>query len=160
VLDSLFQRVCAEKGFAPASEVDLPAGVALPGFEFLGVRSYWGSVMSLGLVRGDRRSLESLVAVTDELYRFTSALRPLAGSVNGAGLGSFGLLLLVFSEGCSPEQRAGVRTLKRGSAWRKDYLVSWACDLPAGRIHRHRGFPLSMFPGRRYVETTIRGISA
>jgi hypothetical protein len=159
VLEALVQRLCAEKGFIPASQASLPDDARPPQIEFLGIRPYWGSVMSIGILHADHRSEHDWVAVTDELYRFTSALRPLAGSVNGARLGSFGLLALLFSEGCSPQQAASVRSLRRGSAWRKDYLVSWACDLPAGRVHAHRGFPLVMYPGRRYLEMVIRGVA-
>jgi hypothetical protein len=115
--------------------------------------------MSIAVLRADHRTGKELVALADDLYRFTSTLRPLAGSVGGARLGSFGLFVLLFAEGCSPEQIASVRSLKRGSAWRKDYLVPWACDLPVGRVHAHRGFPLVMFPGRRYLEAAIRGLA-
>ena len=159
MIEAFVRRICAEKGFVPVSEASLPADARPPQIEFLGIRPYWGSIMSLGILRADHRSERDWVALTDELYRFTSALRPLAGSVNGARLGSFGLLALLFFEGCSPQQIASVRSLKRGSAWRKDYLLSWACDLPAGRVHGHRGFPLVMYPGRRYIEAVIRGLA-
>ena len=158
MLESLVQRLCTDKGFTSASDVALPSDASPPELAFLGVRSYWRSIMSVGLLRADHHTGEELAALADDLHRFTRALRPLAGSVSSTRLGSFGLFLLIF-ESCSREQIASVRSLKRGSAWRKDYLVPWACDLHAGRVHAHRGFPLVMYPGRRYIEASIRGLA-
>jgi len=155
----LSRRLTSEKEFAQFSELDLPTPVAPPAIGFLGLREYWGSIMTIGLVEASRLGTDEIRALADEFYGFTHALLPFAGrfrvGLATTRLGSFGLIVFVFHAGCEDATVRLIQECKRGSAWKKDYCVCWALDAARGRVHTHRGFPLTMFPGRRYLERLI-----
>jgi hypothetical protein len=152
-------RLAKEKGFSPISTISLPSEITPPVLGFLGAREYWGSIMTLGPAEGDRLASAQIQQIATDFYRFTHSLLPLAGRIHiglaTTRLGSFGLLVFVFRAGCGSNVLAAVRSSKHGSAFRKDYAVCWAADVPAGRVHTHPGFPLTMFPGRRYLERVL-----
>jgi hypothetical protein len=115
--------------------------------------------MSVGLLDADGLSTAAIEAHSDAFYQFTHSLLPFTGSLRvglaTVKLGSFGLLVFVFRTGCTDEIVAAVRGGKRGSAFRKDYAVSWAIDIPAQQVHTHSGFPLTMFPGAKYFRSLL-----
>ena len=156
---SIAQRVFADKGFLSPAEVALPPEIALPPVPFLGLREYWGSMMTVGLLDADGLAPAAIEAHSDAFYQFTHSLLPFAGSLQvglaKVKLGSFGLLIFVVRTGCTDEIVSAVRRGKRGSAFRKDYAVSWAMDLPAQQVHTHSGFPLTMFPGAKYLRSLL-----
>jgi hypothetical protein len=163
-LQELAARLVADHHLIPAASLSLVSPSDLPQFEFLGVREYWGSVMSVALVAGDALQVPDIQQSTERFYSFTRSLLPYAGKlVVGLGsirLGSFGLVGFVFSGGCPPERLEAIRRSKHGSAWRKDYAVAWALDLPAGLVHAHRGLPLRVFPGRAYFKRVLSTVAA
>jgi hypothetical protein len=126
---------------------------------FIGVREYWGSMMTVGLLDADGLSTAAIEAHGEAFYEFTHSLLPFAASLRvglaRVKLGSFGLLVFVFRTGCTDEILAAVRGGKRGSAFRKDYSVCWAIDLPAQQVHTHSGLPLTMFPGAKYLRSLL-----
>jgi len=73
-----------------------------------------------------------------------------------AKLGSFGLLCFLYKNLVNPFAVDLIRGLKFGSVWEKDYCLCWSLDFDKGKVNVHRGFPLLMFPGRRYLERLLR----
>ena len=160
MIDVIIDRLCADKDFVPASQADLPAAVATPNVDFLGVREYWGSIMTVGVLRSDDLNQRVASEILESFYAYTSSLRPLAGKLSGTKLGAFGLLLLVFERGCPDEFRVDSKWRKRGSAWRKDYSLAWLIDIEEKSVQPHRGLPLTIFPGRSYLRSLISGTGA
>lgn len=152
-------RLVAEKELLPAAAVELPAGLTPPDLAFVGLRGYWGSVMSVGLTLADGLTASDVTRQAAGFYAFTHALLPLAGRLTvgptTTRLGSFGLLAFVFSRGGPGDLVETIVRTKHGSAFRKDYAVCWALDLPGRAVHAHRGLPLTMFPGRRYLRRVL-----
>ena len=158
-ITSIARQLVADKGYLPAAEASLPTDAALPAVPFLGVREYWGSIMTIGLLDADRLTPSQIQQHATAFYAFTHGLLPLAGRLRiglaTTRLGSFGLLAFVFAGGCPPHKLEAVLSARHGSAFRKDYSVSWAIDVPAQRVHSHRGLPLTMFPGARYLKRLL-----
>jgi hypothetical protein len=163
-VEALAQAVVNEKNYVAAPDLSLPPDIVIPEFEFLGCRQYVGSVVSLALVDGSRVATAEVGQLLSNFYSFTSILTRFAGRlIVGLGaikLGSFGVLAFVFPESPSPQMLHAVRAEKRGSAWRKDYAVAWSLDVEAGLVHTHRGFPLTIFPGRRYLQHVLARVAA
>ena len=158
-IPGMADRLVAEKGFVPAAEVELPVATRIPDIAFLGIREYWGSIMTIGLVDADGLTASEVKTQSAAFYGFTHDLLPFAGrlpiGLANTRLGSFGLLAFVFPRNCPrPVVEAAIGT-RHGSAFRKDYAVCWALDVPGGVVHPHRGLPLTMFPGKRYFRRLL-----
>ena len=147
------------RGFTSLADTDLQAGhtLGLTAYDFVGVREYWGSMMACGVVTAGDQDLADVEECAQGFYGFSSSLKVYAGEVGlGTRLGAFGLLIVVTPGPASVEFRRGVRSLKHGSAWNKDYCLTWLIDLTSRDVVRHRGAPLGMYPGRKFFRELLR----
>ncbi len=156
-----------DKDFVPYNEAeDLLERVSPPAIQhaFLGVRSYWGSLISLAVIRGEMVHEVDVPGQAETYYRFVQALQPFADSLQvrhgglNAGqvkLGSFGLMCYVFESGCSDQMAETIRTCRHGSLKNKDYVRCWVLDGHARRVIAHRWVPFGMFPGKRYLRSLL-----
>jgi hypothetical protein len=155
--EDIGRALVEQRGFTAVKDAVLPDGSTLEidAYGFVGVRPYWGSMLACGLLAVRGEDDERVSRRAEEFFRFSSSLREFAGSVNGTRLGGFGLLVIISDGPTSPRFRKVVASQKRGSAWRKDYCLVWLLDHALRRVHRHRGFPLAMYPGRRFFESLL-----
>lgn len=164
-LGKLRQGLSQEKEFKPVEELNLPEIQALPkeGFVFVGAREYWGSVASIGLVQADGLTEDEIKTLCERFFAITKSLKKYANvlvvhTLKGSGavqLGSFGLLCFVYENGCSRDLIEFIQKQKRGSASEKHYAVYWVLDPSARQVHTHRWFPLSVFPGKKYLRSLL-----
>jgi hypothetical protein len=158
---ALAQRILTEKGFQHPTAMELPPGVNAPAWPFVGVREYWGSMMTLAILQADGLPEATVREHAQTLQHFASGILPLAGSLRTSGgvaakLGSFGLLVLVFEGGCAEPAVSALRRIRFGSGWQKDYVVVWIADLLARQVHKHRGLPFTIYPGLRYIRRLVK----
>ena len=59
---------------------------------------------------------------------------------------------------CSPEAVRFIRSQKRGSSWKRYYVVAWAIDLLTRQVHKHRWFPMGMYPGKKYFQNILSSL--
>lgn len=117
----------------------------------MGVKEYWGSKLACGIISMEVEDDADVVRRADEFYAFSSSLGRYTGHL-GARMGAFGLLLIVAEGPTSGRFQKVVAGEKRGSAWRKDYCVLRLVDRTLREVFRHRGFPLTMPPGRAFFK--------
>lgn len=75
------------------------------------------------------------------------------------GPGSFGVLCFLFKRGVEPSAVEFVRALKLCLVRDKRHMVAWSLDVPARKVHKHRGFPLGLFPGHRVLEEALGAVA-
>lgn len=161
----LSQALIQEKGFKPTDQLPLPEvkALALDGFDFFGIREYWGSVASLALMRADNCGEERIGQIAERFFRITQSLSQLAGTLwistafktTGVKLGSSGILGFVYENGCSDALLNFVRKQKRGNFSNKQYALFWVIDVPTGRVHTHRWLPFGVFPRGKYLQEVL-----
>ena len=123
-------------------------------YDFVGVRQYWGSMFACGLVSVVEENEAKVGEIVDEFYLFSRSLRNYSGHL-GTRLGAFGLLVIIVEGPASSRFRNAVAAQKRGSAWHGDYCLVWLLDRSSREVFRHRGFPLTMFPGKRFFKHVL-----
>ena|ERR1044071_3835484 len=157
-METLAARLVNQKGLVPLERLDWPEARAFDTspFSFVGSRSYWRSIISVAIHDADHIDSASALHILDCFFSFTSSLRRYAGSVGLVRLGSFGLLIHTFHGGCSQQLRDTIVAQRRGNSWAQNYCLSWVVDYTVGQAYRHQGLPLFMFPGDKWVSSTIR----
>ena len=156
-MDRLASLLVAEKEFQPMEPlsgdwnavevVDLLAEP--PPFGFVGTRGRWGSRTSIALVDADGLDLAGRERFAARFF----ALVYWDYSITG---GSFGLLCFLFERPPTPAIIEHVRNLKRSLAGQKAWMAAWTVDLSTSRVTPHRWGPFGLYPGRAYLEETIR----
>ncbi len=146
------QALIDQRGFCSIAETDLVTSDLsdLTRFEFVGVRQYWGSMLTCGVLVIQDEDMATVEQCSQEFHAFSSSLRPHAGEIVGTRLGAFGLLLVLFDGPASSMFQRFVRSQKRGSARKQDYCLTWLMDVARCDVVRHAGLPFTMFPGRRF----------
>ncbi len=167
LVDKVVHALRCSKGFVAHDDAgESVRRVPAPEFthEFLGVREYWGSQMSVAVVRGDKVDHDDVPGQAEDFYRFGNALLPLSGNLQvrygglNAGrvkLGSFGLMIYVFEHGCGSRTADKIRSCRHGSMKEKDYVRCWVLDGYCRRVITHRGVPFGMFPGKRFLRSLL-----
>ena len=148
----------SEKGFASLETLDLPESDSLERdrYKFVGVREHMRSVVTIALQESDRLEVPAAASQFDEFCQFVAAIHRYAGSVGSTKMGSFGILLHTFNGDVAEELRQSLVAQKRGKIWRKEMCVSWVADLESRRVFRHRGLPIGMFPGSKWIAGVIQ----
>ncbi len=149
LIESIASALVQERGFVPLANTGLDASrlVSHESYAFVGVREYWGSIMSCGVLPLPSNDEQVVSQRATEFYAFSSGLKSYAGSVGMTKLGGFGLLAILAEGPTTQTFRKWVAAQKRGSAWRKDYCVVWLLDQAHREVFAHRGFPLRFYPG-------------
>jgi hypothetical protein len=147
-----------EAGYVPLENTELEASglVSRDSYAFVGVRGYWGSIMSCALLRLTGEDNQVVSQRAAQFYGFSSNLRAYAGAVGPVKLGGFGLLAILAEAPTTERFRSWVASQKRGSAWRKDYCVVWLLDQSAREVFPHRGFPLRFYPGAEFFRRLLK----
>ncbi len=166
VIESLAQALTREKGFQRLAELTLPdtTPLSVEAFDFIGIRSYWGSITSIALVTADRLTESQIQELGGRFCSVTKALAPFAGKLQistafkttAVKLASYGILCFVFEGGCRDDLIAFVQKQKRGDFSKKEYALFWVVDAQAGRVYAHRWLPFGVFPGRKYLESVLQ----
>jgi hypothetical protein len=155
-----------DRGFMPLENTQLDTSrlVGRQRYAFVGVREYWGSIMSCALLPLAHEDQQAVSDRAAEFYAFSSGLKAHAGSVSGTRLGGFGLLAILAAGPTTEGFRRWVAAQKRGSAWRKDYCVVWLLDQSAREVFAHRLFPIRFYPDvdffRRLLKDDATGARA
>ena len=158
MLDHLSNALVEQKKFVPIDQFEFPEAdqFDLSRFHFVGVRTVVGSVVTAALYRADELELDGALAVHKGFFAFTNSMRRNAGRMSGAKLGSFGVLMHFFQDGCSLEVSKALLSHKEGSAWGNNYCVSWVLDGKERKAIRHRGLPVTVSPGYRWVTRILQ----
>ncbi len=166
VIQTLAQALTQEKDFKPLEQLALPDVSPLAGdaFDFVALRTYWGSVTSIAFARGDglteaqiKDKCERFFRITEAMTNHTGALQiSTAFSTRAVKLASYGILCFVFEGGCPEDRVAFVQKQKRGNFSKKEYALFWVVDVKTGRVYSHRWLPFGVFPGRKYLESALR----
>jgi hypothetical protein len=148
-----------DRGFMPLEDTQLDASrlVGQHRYAFVGVREYWGSIMScalLPLAHEDQHAVSDRAA---EFYAFSSSLKAHAGSVSGARLGGFGLLVVLVAGPTSEGFRRwvagpngaphGARTTVSCGGWTNRHATCFA----------HRWFPIRFYPDVDFFRRLLKG---
>lgn len=158
----LLTRALAAEGYQPMTRA--PGGVLPEGFAWLAGKEHWGSIAAVGLVRADGLRPDALAARAAAFHQLLAALRPMAGTLTiqppvGAAadikLAAFGVVVFVHEGGAEPEAVAAAQRLRHGSA-REALTLAWTVDAPLGKVHAHKGLPLSVPPGKKVLEQALR----
>ena len=148
-----------DRGFLPLQNTQLDANrlVGRHRYAFVGVREYWGSIMSCALLPLAHEDEQAVSDRAAEFYAFSSGLKVHAGSVSGTRLDGFGLLAILAVGPTTAGFRRWVGAQKRGSAWRKDYCVVWLLDQAAREVFPHRSFPIRFYPDADFFRRLLKG---
>src|SRR5260370_25860193 len=97
MIDALARALIEERGFQPVGKLSISGGPELDAslFSFVGIRHYWGSVMSCAIAPLGDDASTAVPRAAEEFSTFTRSLRHYAGRVGFTQLGSFGLLCFV-----------------------------------------------------------------
>jgi len=158
----LGDRLRGELGFRALEQEELPESLLRhPGaFTFLGAKTYFGSLVSVGLVAADGLGPEDLGhrfglfrAVFDQLLEIGPTAR---GLVVGNLTGRSALLAFVFEAPPTRDQIEGIREFKYGSVAKLGYCRAWAIDVINGKVHKHKGLPLKLYPSKRFFQEALQ----
>lgn len=151
-IDSIVKALIDDKGFNDVKNIDLLEKTILDPdiYHFVGVRSYWGSVTSCALISLADEDTAAATKAAQNYYSFTKSLRNYAARLGLTKLGAFGLLCFFSTFPCSDGFRDHIVNLKSGSARNQDYCLCWLLDAGHSRVYCHKGFPLTMFPGKKF----------
>jgi hypothetical protein len=157
-IDSVVKALIDDKGFNDVKNIDLLEKDILDPdiYQFVGVRSYWGSATSCALISLSDEDHTTVTKAAENYYSFTKSLRNYAARLGLTKLGAFGLLCFFSTFPCSDEFRDHIIKLKSGSARNTDYCLCWLLDAGRARIHCHKGFPLATFPGKKFFTGLLK----
>ena len=151
-LDLISGSLEREKGFAPVAPA---VREQLPGTPSMFYATYFGVPFFVTPLEADHLSEQELANLIHSYRELLASLR------SSFTRGPFGLtqmvgqLWLLYSHGCSDARLGHIRGLKHFGVWPPVTVVPWVVDLSTPRVHRHRGFPLFLWPGSRFLGSLL-----
>jgi len=157
----LRDRLHQELEFRAAGELELTESQhrSLDNIDFVGTKTYFGSLIAVGLVSADGLGAHEIDDRFRRFRAFFDLLLEIGPTARGLVVenltGRSGLLGFVFQSPPMAGQVEHIRGLKHGSAASLGYCVAWSLDITNRRIRKHRGLPLKTYPGKRFFLQTI-----
>ena len=158
----LGDRLLRELEFRSVEELDLAESHRqnLDRISFLAMRTYLGSLIAVGLVAADGLGPQDIAGRFGHFESFFDTLLEIGPTARGLVVdnltGRSGLLAFVFQTPPSDDQIEHIRGLRYGSAAKLGYCRAWAIDVKNTKVHKHRGFPLKIYPSKRFFQETLR----
>ena len=162
---ALADRLLYELEFRSVEELEIAK--SLPSefskLDFLGMRTYFDSLIAVGLVSADDLEAQDVADRFDWFQMFFDRLLEIGPTMRGLVIdnltGRSGLLGYVFRTPPTRDRIEQIRALRHGSAAKLGYCLAWVVDVQNVQIHRHRGLPFKVYPGKRFFQKALQELT-
>jgi len=169
VMEYLKNELIKDKKFSSVEKTKIPELQVIQqrNLDFIGSRKCWGSFFTILLIKGDRLGKDDIADFCNVVFSQVKESRKYANSMplfmlhfpfvwpSFLRLGSFGLICFVLNK-YDKELIEFIREQKNIDLQSRVITVSWILDIENVVVHTHKSFPLTIFPGRKYLENIIR----